>query len=513
MSPRTDRHLPSLLTRAETLPSLPAVAVEVLRLCQDDSATIEDLARTLGRDPALAAKLLKLSNSSLFSLGQEVTTLERATMVLGLKTVKLMSLSFSLAGELATDSDCRGFDLGAFWHRSLVAAVAARALAQHVGSDAVDEAFLCGLLGHLGRLVLAQCMPTEYAEALRAGAGWPSLAVEEGHLGFHSADAAGALLEAWQLPTLLRWAVAYRQRPGELPASADEQTRSLVVLGGVAEGVEEVLCGRPESGALPRLEARAAEAFGMAAGEVEDLLLGLEEGVRETADMLDVRLPEGLSHQAILDQARMRMVDVSLGTAVDLQAERRRASALEEEKRELESRASTDRLTGLPNRAAFDAFLDHQVHARMRNHVPRALGVVMIDIDLFKRVNDTWGHPAGDTVLRHVGAVLARLTRKDELCARFGGEEFALVAPQTTPIGIKLAAERMRSAIEAELVEHDGRRIEVTASFGAACATRIERPSDGETLVALADRYLYEAKRAGRNRCAVYPHVHLPPRC
>ena len=75
-----DQRLPAVLTRAENLPSLPAVAVEVLRLCQDESATIQDLAATIARDPALAAKLLKVSNSSLFNLGQEVTTLERATM-------------------------------------------------------------------------------------------------------------------------------------------------------------------------------------------------------------------------------------------------------------------------------------------------------------------------------------------------------------------------------------------------------------------------------------------------
>jgi HD-like signal output (HDOD) protein len=87
------------------------VAAEVLRLTEDEDSTLDELAGALSRDPALSAKLLRLSNSSLFNLGQEITTLQRATMVLGMKTVKLMSLSFSLAGSLPREGEIAAFDL------------------------------------------------------------------------------------------------------------------------------------------------------------------------------------------------------------------------------------------------------------------------------------------------------------------------------------------------------------------------------------------------------------------
>ena len=94
-----EQRVPESLFAGEELPSLPAVAVEVLRLCRRDDVTLDDLAGVIAMDPALAAKLLRYSNSSLFNLGTEVTTLQRAMLVLGLKSVQLMSLSFSLAGE------------------------------------------------------------------------------------------------------------------------------------------------------------------------------------------------------------------------------------------------------------------------------------------------------------------------------------------------------------------------------------------------------------------------------
>ena len=125
-----EKELPDALKKADNLPSLPAVALDVLRLSQDEDVTLDAMATCLSRDPALSAKLLKLANSSLFGFGKEVTTLQRATMMLGMKTVKLMALSFSLAGSLPRKGRSGGFDYGEYWRRSLVCAVSARSLAK-----------------------------------------------------------------------------------------------------------------------------------------------------------------------------------------------------------------------------------------------------------------------------------------------------------------------------------------------------------------------------------------------
>ena len=232
------RDLPELVSRAENLPTVPAVALEALRLTQDDESTLDDLARVLEQDPALAAKLLKLANSSLFHLGQDVTSLQRAVMVLGMKTVKLMSLSFSLVSELPSGSTPAGssetFDLAGYWRRSLIAAVAGRSFARLVRSRLGDEAFLCGILSHLGQLVLARSLPTSYAEVLEASTGWPTLRTEQRILGFHHGDVSGALLSEWGLPHSLTVPVSFAFRLHELPSDTAGDTRELALLVGIA---------------------------------------------------------------------------------------------------------------------------------------------------------------------------------------------------------------------------------------------------------------------------------------
>jgi diguanylate cyclase (GGDEF)-like protein len=505
-----DKALPESLLKADNLPSMPAVAVEVLRLTQDENASIDDLARTLARDPALAAKLLKLSNSSLFSMGQEITTLQRATMVLGMKTVKLMSLSFSLSGALPRAGSAGGFDFREFWRRSLVSAVAGRSLARLVKSRDGDEAFLCGLLGHFGKLVLAQCMAEEYEDVVHEALGWPSLTIEERCLGFSSADVGAALLKSWQLPSVVWMTVGFMHRPSELPAVVDAAVRKLVELMHVAASVEAILCDEDKARHLSYMHTLCLQRFGLSESEVDAFLVGLESGIKETAEMLSIQLEPGQSYQALIDQARMQMVQVSLGTAVDLAQEQRKSQQLESQNRALAVSAETDKLTGLPNRATLDAFLSHEVGARIGGRVPRALGLIMIDVDKFKNFNDTYGHQAGDEVLRMVGSVLNKLTRKGDMAARYGGEEFAMIVSQTTPFGLKTMADRLRIAIAEQVLDWEGHRLSVTASFGCACLAVAESEGDARALIKVADHFLYKAKENGRNRCEVYSKVQLP---
>jgi diguanylate cyclase (GGDEF)-like protein len=507
-----DKELPATLARADNLPSLPAVALEVLRISQDEDATLDDMAACLSRDPALAAKLLKLANSSLFGGGKSVTTLQRATMLLGMKTVKLMALSFSLAGALPKKGQQGGFSFTEYWHRSLVCAIAARSLARLIKSPQGDEAFLCGLFAHFGKLVLARCLTETYDPLVLESSGWPSVSLEEERLGFSSTDVCASLLKGWDLPEILYLTVGYWPHPERLPELKETATRNLAELLGLGHLAEAVLCDTDKGTPLTALHKAMESRFGVQANEVDALLVGLEAGIGETAELLAVQLPGGSSHEELINQARMQMVNVSLGTALDLAAERRRTAELESEKKELETRASTDRLTGLPNRAAFDAFLARHIRARLEGQVPRALGLIMVDVDKFKSFNDTYGHAIGDEVLRMVGGVLERLTRKGDLAARYGGEEFSVVLPQTNPFGIKTVAERLREAIEQEVLEVDGQRLSVTASFGCACIASFGAPTDAAALIKLADHFLYQAKKKGRNRCECYPRLEFPGR-
>jgi diguanylate cyclase (GGDEF)-like protein len=164
----------------------------------------------------------------------------------------------------------------------------------------------------------------------------------------------------------------------------------------------------------------------------------------------------------------------------------------------VERQATTDELTGLANFRAFASVVDRELERSRRFDTP--LGLVMADIDDFKLVNDTYGHQQGDEVLAQVAGVLRSLSRELDAPARYGGEELAVVLPQTDATGAALQAERMREAVEAlEVPRLRGRgTLSVTASFGVAAVPESAR--DRSELIAAADTALYRAKRLGKNR-------------
>jgi diguanylate cyclase (GGDEF)-like protein len=162
----------------------------------------------------------------------------------------------------------------------------------------------------------------------------------------------------------------------------------------------------------------------------------------------------------------------------------------------VEKLATTDGLTGLLNRRTFNS----QLAARLREaqRYRKHLSLLLVDIDHFKKVNDTHGHPAGDSVLRGVAAVAASQARETDLVARYGGEELALVLPETDSAGARAIAERLRAAVASADHPTEKGHLRVTISLGIATW-----PGDGaaaEELIEAADKALYRAKQAGRNR-------------
>jgi diguanylate cyclase (GGDEF)-like protein len=156
----------------------------------------------------------------------------------------------------------------------------------------------------------------------------------------------------------------------------------------------------------------------------------------------------------------------------------------------------TDGLTGLTVHRHFQARLDEELKRAERFKEP--LGLVMLDIDRFKRFNDTYGHLVGDAVLRAVAGVLKKGLGPAELAARYGGEEFALILPRLDRQSIAARAEAVRQAVSDLSVDHGGQALKVTVSLGVACF-----PEDAMTkkgLVELADQALYQSKKNGRDR-------------
>lgn len=168
---------------------------------------------------------------------------------------------------------------------------------------------------------------------------------------------------------------------------------------------------------------------------------------------------------------------------------------------QLRQLASHDPLTGLMNARAYYAACDHQIHACARHKQPYA--VLFVDLDHFKRINDTYGHAAGDEVLKVVANTLTQQIRRSDLVGRIGGEEFSIFLPHTDQAGAIRLAESLRLAIERAqpVVNHDT-PLTITASIGVACGDRDPQPM--QAIQQQADVAMYQAKKEGRNRVSSF---------
>jgi diguanylate cyclase len=179
-----------------------------------------------------------------------------------------------------------------------------------------------------------------------------------------------------------------------------------------------------------------------------------------------------------------------------LEASHRTVASLQSELKRAREEASLDALTGITNRRGFD--LEVLRVCRNAADTGSPLCLVMVDIDHFKKINDTYGHPFGDQVIRAVGQALSQLTQRKDVAARYGGEEFALLLPETPMNGARDVADRIRIAISRGQIKRNGSDPvgNITISAGVAEYVRGEDPT---SLIARADRALYQSKQNGRN--------------
>lgn len=301
--------------RTGQLYSLPAVAAEVLRLTSEPRIDPRALKDCLERDPALATRLLRVVNSSLFGLTRQVSDLGQALTLLGIRPLKMLVLGFSLPRELLAGLEANV--LANYWRRTLTKAVAARELAERLWRMPGDEAFMAGLVQDIGVLCLIQQLGPSYQQFLQHvhEHGGCLLERELESLGFDHLVLSARLLRHWDLPENLCAAVGIAPHEAQI-AALDATERTLPQVLHLADLIAD-LFEQPFGAALRNLLACGGKYCGLTFESLQPIVKVLQGKVEELATVLSLELPTGESYTDLLVSAHQRLAEETIsGTSL-----------------------------------------------------------------------------------------------------------------------------------------------------------------------------------------------------
>lgn len=481
-----------------SLPTLPAVAMRVVELTTSDQVSMKDLAETIQNDQALAAKILRTVNSSMYALRTRCSSINQAIVMLGLSAVKTLALGFSLVTAIK-ESDTAEFDLSDHWRRALYSGIAARLIATKGGLNNPEECFLGGLLQDLGMIALYQSLGKPYLDIVarserdhRRVAKFELEALEVQH-----GDVGALLAKRWKLPEQLVMPIKYHERPTAAPMEHTATVRA-VGLGNIAS---DVLTSAEPAAALRRYYDRAEQWFALDAGRADEVLMVIGQATKEVASLLSVPTGPLADAQAVLSAARERLAEVEVPA---------RSPVVDPLTPAKESQ-DVDDLTGAASRFNFDRTMVaafEQARAGIA-----VLSLVLVDVDGLEEINTQYGREAGDTVLISVCGRLERaFAGLNAMTVRYDGGRLAVLLHRTGRTEAVKAAEKARQEIAETPVELIAAKsgapakLSVTVSLGVACveqstAERLEQPA---ALCAVVEQAVRLAKRAGRNTVRVY---------
>ena len=300
--------------------SRPTVAMEVVRLAEQSRVDPRALKKCVEQDPALACKILRVVNSSIYGLNRPVADLNQAIGLLGIKPLKLLVLGFSLPDALFAEVAAR--ELRWYWTNTLTRAVAARMLSEQLWNQADDEAFIAGLLQDIGILVLMRELGAPYVKFLSGAIEEKCcLAVlEQDTLGFDHSQLSAALLAHWQLPQRLVDAIATPKRQARLSRMSSPEA-DLPQIMHLAELLVQVV-GQQRFNLLPELLEAGKVYRGMTKQKLATLVEGLQPQVDQLAEVLSLELSEKRDYVQMLLAAHQAMATLSEDVAGGVRADR-----------------------------------------------------------------------------------------------------------------------------------------------------------------------------------------------
>ena len=487
------------------LPSPPAIAVHILSTVQKEDFSLEDLEKIISTDPALTSKMLRLANSSFYGLPTKVSNINRALAVLGTNVIKNIALSFVIAADLRNEEKSF-FDFDYFWRRSVTTAVAADLVFEAIG-EKDEDIFVTALLQDIGILVMFLCQGENYVKILkRTGADRTVrlIEAERQDYKFDHQHFSALLLEDWGIPKSITEPMRFHHEPSLAPPEVSKKAAIL----DVANLLSVIYSDKKTAQNVRELQDKLEGFFSLDSESTRVLLDKVATQSIEILKIFEIDPGDIKPYSQMLQEANDELGKLNLTyeqLILELKESKEKAESFANDLRlandKLEKLAFRDGLTNLYNHRYFQEILAKEV-SRVHRY-GRPLALLLFDIDHFKKVNDNYGHPAGDQVLVTMSEAITKAVRPSDIVARYGGEEFAVILPETNFSGMKVFAERLRRCVAAITTNIDGEEIKITISCGASHLTPDSTVHHPSMLINTADRALYLSKKNGRNMVTV----------
>jgi two-component system, cell cycle response regulator len=485
------------------LPTAVAVAMKLMQLGSNPEAEPSDYAKIISADSSLSAKLLALANSPYFGVRNRITTVRNAVNLLGLGTIRTMTISYCMAG-LHNDLRLTRTESRRFWEAALCKAVAARCYAARLEPSLADEAFVAGLFEDLAAPVMYSVAREPYMTILtnRSTDIRAQLETERDLLGLDHTEVGRILAQKLGLPEVFVDTVAFHHNCGRLNELLQHKVTAQAVhvsalfphiLDAWNQGDADELCREIDGGPLAgRLT--SSEFLQEVQVSVDEYYHYFEQsGGMETrlADLLIQTAREGADHMEHLVRTVHQMMRETASMGVEM-------SQLIESNTQLKDKVTRDPLTGLLNREGFSTDAERLMEQSAR--YATGFAVAYFDIDHFKRYNDVYGHQFGDRVLTSVAVCLKEGIREQDLVARLGGDEFALLLGDCEEAEARGRLERILARVASTSVGRLDDKVQPTLSAGLLLVRASSARHSLHSLIEQADQLMYQSKQAGGNR-------------
>jgi HD-like signal output (HDOD) protein len=296
------------ITDSGNLPTLPAAALYILQLANNDKTELTELAAGISKDPALSVKVLRAVNSSFYGMPQKVSTVSQAVVLLGLHAVKALVLGFTLLNNIRSNKS--GFDHLSFWRRSMYAATAARIIAGKVLPVRQEDCFVAALLMDVGTLLLDQMLGDTYSDLCERAGCHADLLVHEVHeLGMTHAEVAATLAEHWKLPEMLAIPMGKHHGPREVDNTILRKITEVVWLAGRCA---DIFSHDNAAESISAVRASCKELYTMDELAADAMLCNIGQKTAELAKLFDVRLNSSANFDTILTKASERLLELSI---------------------------------------------------------------------------------------------------------------------------------------------------------------------------------------------------------